>query len=157
MVKCKRRKKPCSICGRWFLPDVRLGGRQRTCGARECRIACKAKSQARWRERNPDYQADRRLRAQVRAAESEPAGRRLSAPPAFMAALPWRQVKTLMGAKTAVATTFLLRMLDRELKTLMRAEIRMPGASRRRMPDRGRKTLMERAEGHEEDRHDRRS
>ncbi len=143
MASRKRRKKPCSICGRWFLPDARLGIRQRTCGSVECRAACKAKSQASWRKRNPDYQTDRRLRAQVEAVEREPADHHLSAPPAFMAAIPWGLVKTLMGAKTAVATAFLLRMVDYEVKTLMGVRNRMPGESRRRMPAQGRKTLME--------------
>jgi len=143
MASQKRRKKPCSICRRWFLPDARLGKRQRTCGSEECRGACKAKSQASWRKRNPDYQTDRRLRAQIKAVEREPADHRLSAPPSFMTAIPWSLVKTLMGAETAVATAFLLRMVDHEVKTLMGVRNRMPRESGRRMPLQGGKTSME--------------
>ena len=32
MAKKSCRKRPCAICRKWFLPDVRQKGRQRTCG-----------------------------------------------------------------------------------------------------------------------------
>ena len=32
-------KRPCSICRRWFRPDVRVGSRQRACGRPECQTA----------------------------------------------------------------------------------------------------------------------
>ncbi len=32
MAKNSRGKRPCSICRKWFLPDVRQKGRQKTCG-----------------------------------------------------------------------------------------------------------------------------
>jgi len=31
MAKNSRGKRPCSICRKWFVPDVRQKGRQRTC------------------------------------------------------------------------------------------------------------------------------
>lgn len=32
MAKNSRGKRPCSICRKWFTPDVRQKGRQKTCG-----------------------------------------------------------------------------------------------------------------------------
>lgn len=32
MAKNSRGKRPCSICRKWFIPDVRQKGRQKTCG-----------------------------------------------------------------------------------------------------------------------------
>lgn len=55
-------KKPCSVCGRWFFPDPRVGARQRTCGG-ECSSARRRRAQAAWRERHPEYWAAARLRA----------------------------------------------------------------------------------------------
>lgn len=48
-------KKKCSFCGRLFLPDPRVGERQKTCSREECRRQRKTLSQKRWVENNPDY------------------------------------------------------------------------------------------------------
>jgi len=55
------RKRPCSICRRWFRPDPRVGLRQHTCGKPDCQAARRKKTQARWRTKNPDYAAGYRL------------------------------------------------------------------------------------------------
>jgi hypothetical protein len=60
-----RRKRPCSICHRWFLPNNRVGSRQHTCGRQECRLKRRRKVQARWRALNPDYFTARRLQARM--------------------------------------------------------------------------------------------
>jgi hypothetical protein len=33
------RKRPCSICRRWFMPDVRVGQRQQACSSPDCQAA----------------------------------------------------------------------------------------------------------------------
>ena len=57
-------KKPCSVCGRWFFPDPRVGARQRTCGA-ACSAARRRRVQAAWREGHPDYWSAARVRAEA--------------------------------------------------------------------------------------------
>lgn len=37
MAKSLRGKRPCSICRKWFQPDVRQKGRQKTCSNPACR------------------------------------------------------------------------------------------------------------------------
>lgn len=59
--------RPCCICHRWFRPDGRVGARQRACGG-ECRLKLRRKTQAAWRQRNPDYFRERRLSARFEAA-----------------------------------------------------------------------------------------
>lgn len=49
------RKRPCTICRRWFRPDPRVGDRQRACHKPECQAARRQKTQAQWRLRNPGY------------------------------------------------------------------------------------------------------
>lgn len=47
-------KKQCSCCGRMFVPDRRVGARQKTCSA-ACRKIRKNDSNKRFRRKNPDY------------------------------------------------------------------------------------------------------
>lgn len=54
MANIKPRKRPCSICRKWFLPDVHLKGRQTTCsftcGKERHRRQCKG-----WYKKNKAY------------------------------------------------------------------------------------------------------
>src|SRR4051794_35091508 len=58
-----RKKRPCCVCRRWFLPDARVGDRQRACGAAECQRARHREADRAWHARHRDY--DRGLRWQV--------------------------------------------------------------------------------------------
>ena len=51
MSHTKPRKRPCSICRKWFLPDVRQVGRQRTCGP-ECSKELHRRNCADWNKKN---------------------------------------------------------------------------------------------------------
>ena len=48
-------RKRCRYCKRLFIPDPRVGERQKTCGEPHCQKAHKAENNTRWRRRNPDY------------------------------------------------------------------------------------------------------
>lgn len=43
--------KHCEFCGRFFVPDPRVGNRQRSCFRRQCQEARKRASKRAWRER----------------------------------------------------------------------------------------------------------
>lgn len=47
-------KKRCASCGRIFVPDRRVGARQKTCSA-ACRKDRKSESNKRFYRKNPDY------------------------------------------------------------------------------------------------------
>jgi len=47
------RKRPCSVCGKWFEPNPRKRGCQRTCGNPVCRKTQRSRTQRGWRGRNP--------------------------------------------------------------------------------------------------------
>lgn len=49
------KRKRCRYCKRLFIPDPRVGERQKTCGDPLCQKAHKAKNNARWRRKNSDY------------------------------------------------------------------------------------------------------
>jgi hypothetical protein len=110
------RKKPCTICRRWFRPDPRVGGRQRACDRPECQTARRRKAQASWRRRNPDYAIAWRLdRRKAQTEEPEP----LRLPPP-LPRLPWNVAKDEFGAQGAdflgVMGTLILRAAKDEIR-----------------------------------------
>lgn len=48
-------QKKCTICGRYFSPNPRVGDRQKTCGRKKCRKLHKKEYAARWKAKNPEY------------------------------------------------------------------------------------------------------
>src|SRR5271168_4704706 len=91
------RKRPCTICRRWFRPDPRVGSRQRACGNPDCQTARRQKTQANWRNRNPGYSIAWRI--DQRAAQSEaPEPLRMPAP---LNQLPWDVAKDEFGPQGA--------------------------------------------------------
>ena len=66
-----RRRRRCCVCGELFMPDPRVGRRQKACGRPECqrerhRQACKA-----WRERDREGAREDRLRSRLGAPDQE--------------------------------------------------------------------------------------
>lgn len=47
--------KRCQFCGRFFIPDYRVGERQKACSRVECRQARKRLAQEAWCAKNPGY------------------------------------------------------------------------------------------------------
>ena len=92
------RKRPCTICRRWFRPDPRIGKRQRACGKPECQTSRRQKTQASWRRRNPDYATAYRI--QQRAVQTHPPAEplRVTSP---LNQLPWDLAKDEFGSQGA--------------------------------------------------------
>jgi hypothetical protein len=104
-------KRPCRICRRWFVPDRRVGRRQRACSAPTCQVARRAKTQASWRRRNPDYFIAHRIqRRRLNADETSAAVLPLMLPPP-LSELPWDLAQEEFG----VAGTDFLGHLGRVL------------------------------------------
>ena len=47
--------KECPYCKTHFIPDVKVGERQKICGKPACKKALKSENNRRWRQRNPDH------------------------------------------------------------------------------------------------------
>ena len=86
----RTKKRPCTICHRWFRPNARIGARQRACNNSVCRTALRKKTQTEWRIRNTDYAAAWRL--DQRAKQKEPPAKPLPTPPP-LDKLPWDVAK----------------------------------------------------------------
>src|SRR6266849_9427365 len=104
-------KRPCCICRHWFVPDGRVGRRQRACSAAACQSARRASTQASWRRRNPDYFIAHRVqRRRLKADEAQSAVLPLVLPPP-LSQLPWDLAQEEFG----VAGTDFLGHLGRVL------------------------------------------
>jgi hypothetical protein len=110
------RKRPCAICRRWFEPDARTAKWQRACGAADCQQARHAKACAVWREANPDYDRDRRLRERI-VADPEPAAA-LEADPRD--GLRWDAVRDALPLEGTVVARELAGLLVRWARDGMR-------------------------------------
>ena len=97
------KKRPCGICRRWFYPDRRVGTRQRACAEQSCQVARRARTQASWRRRNPDYFTARRLQLRRVSKEEGVAVEPLQLPPP-LSQLPWDIAQDEFGI---VGTDFL--------------------------------------------------
>jgi len=120
-----QKKRPCSECRRWFLPDARVGDRQRTCGAAACQRARHERSDRAWRARNPDYDRDRRWRERLAAAKADarraPPGAcvRAAAPEA---GVPWEMVQDEIGVEGRVILAGVVGVLGRHVQDEMRRQ-----------------------------------
>ena len=54
MAKNSRGKRPCSICRKWFQPDVRQKGRQKTCST-DCQNERHRRQCEEWNKKNKEY------------------------------------------------------------------------------------------------------
>lgn len=68
-----RKKRPCCICHRWFLPDVKVKDRQVTCGNPKCQKEQHRRQCAKWNRKNTDYFRSNYLQKKLdKATENEP-------------------------------------------------------------------------------------
>lgn len=97
-------KRPCSICGRWFWPNARVGNRQNACSDPACQAARRKKTQAKWRAANPDYAVGRRLNErQAKRANVVPMHTNMPQvkPPPPLDQLPWDVAEDQFEAQSA--------------------------------------------------------
>ena len=136
------RKRPCSICRRWFRPDGRVGDRQKACGKPDCQTTRRRKTQADWRRRNRSYAAAYRL--VQRAVKTGPAPEPLRLP-APLDQLPWDLAKDQFGPQLTdfigVAGALIVRFAKDQFRSHVIDSKRLfgilPGLPKKTSPDLG--------------------
>jgi hypothetical protein len=130
----RRRRRRCTVCGELFRADRRVGARQRTCSRAACQQERRRETQGNWRQRNPDYFMDRRLRMRSLAAraatESGPSGRaagvtRRPAPlavPLELRQIPWTLAQDEIGVQVTDFLAVVACLLVRIAKDQRRAQ-----------------------------------
>lgn len=111
-----RKKKPCSICRRWFEPDGRVAHRQHVCSSPECQRERRKRKQAVWRSSNPDYFAARRILERA-GAKRRPEPLRQHDP---LNRLPWDILQDAIGVVGADFLGILVGLLLRRTQSQRR-------------------------------------
>ena len=114
-----RKKRPCCECRRWFMPDARVGDRQRCCGAPECRRAVHQRADAAWHARHPEYDQARRWQKKLDAARAGQKGPAPCRPPP-LDRVPWDLAQDAMGAQACVILWGLAAVLARHAQDEIR-------------------------------------
>jgi len=98
------RKRPCCICRKWFLPDVRQQGRQQTCGPACRRELHRRQCEALNKKNKADYTNNYLAKKiEMALAQSPPSTKKRSSP-----TLPIDVIVTECGIKSAVIIQYLV-------------------------------------------------
>lgn len=101
-------KRPCAICGCWFVKDPRAGARHRVCAKPECQAERNRRACVAWRRRHPDDVKAGRIRGKLAKTPPDPADVVVLAPMRHFS-LP--AVRHVVGAETAVVLEELAKVL----------------------------------------------
>ena len=124
--KSRPRKRPCRVCGKWFMPNPRLGDRQKTCGAEECQRRRHTDKCAQWNRQNRTYFKEIHLKKRLQSQSSSDAQ---NAPPSSPPAranrpqkgppplhLPLRIIQEEIGVQQSVIIEYIVRVLQRAVQ-----------------------------------------
>ena len=127
-------KRPCRFCRKWFLPDPRVGARQRACSSVECQRKRRSETQASWRKGNPDYFIARRIGE--RDAAQAPSPLRVPAP---LSKLPWDLAQDQFGVQGTDFIGVMGKLLQEHAQDQYKAYLVDSAGDLDRLPSQGRK------------------
>lgn len=116
-------KRPCRICRKWFIPNPRLGERQKTCGAAECQKQWHKRKCAAWNRNNRVYFQENYLRKRLQIAIAA----QLSQSPPHLAPLepvapldyPRTVVQEVIGTQPTIIAEYIIRLLRRDVQAVI--------------------------------------
>lgn len=113
MPKAKTRKRPCRICRRWFLPDIRHRERQKTCGNPECRREWHRRQCAKWNRQNKEYFKANRLGKKLGQVNNLPGDVTRVPPPRIRLHLPRQDIQDLIAPEHLVLIEYVIEQIIR--------------------------------------------
>lgn len=142
MKQIRSKKRPCRICRKWFKPDPRLGNRQKTCGADECKRQWHIKKCAEWNKKNQQYFREIYLAGKLsglKPTESKPftlpapklissdlpdLSKPVLAPkPRLNLGLPRPEVQEVIGAQALVIIEYIAQVILRRFQEVIPAQL----------------------------------
>ena len=99
------KKRPCSVCRRWFMPHPRLKERQKTCGDSACKKEWHRRKCTEWNRANSDYFKANYLQKKLDSQATTPVKSRLKT------GLPLEHVQEVIGIKHIVIIEYLAQLL----------------------------------------------
>jgi len=112
------KKRPCRICGRWFVPHPRLKERQKTCGAPTCRKEWHRKKCAEWNKRNGDYFRSNYLQKKL---DPTPSGPQVKS--RLKTGLPLKRVQEVIGVQSVVIIEYLAQLLVQRFQDVILSQV----------------------------------
>ena len=110
----------CAGCRRIFLPDPRVGARQKVCSRAECQQARRRRTQAEWRRAHAGYFIERRAKKRMELQKREDVEAPRTPPP--LSSLPWRLAQEEFGVAGADFIARFGRVLVRHAKNQRRTD-----------------------------------
>lgn len=110
MARNSSGKRPCSICRKWFQPDVRQKGRQKTCGP-DCQNELHRRQCEEWNRKNKAYFKNTYLDKKIEKAVDQQTDlpcKQIRSKPNTKPILPIETIATEYGTKSAIITQYLV-------------------------------------------------
>lgn len=116
MPRAKTRKRPCAICRRWFIPDSRQIGRQKTCGKPDCQREQHRRQCGKWNRKNKRYFKAIYLSEKIERVKDPPVPLQESSPPVIPVsrtdlALPKDVIVKTTGAELLVILDYIIEQI----------------------------------------------
>jgi hypothetical protein len=129
MQRARPRKRPCKICRKWFLPDPRQIGRQKTCGDPLCQKENHRHQCAKWNQKNGDYFKANYLYEKLAHAKDPPASTSNKAPVVRSSSrinldLPKDLMADIIGVRHLIILEYIIEQVMRHGKR--RSSVRAP-------------------------------
>jgi hypothetical protein len=129
------RKRPCRICGRWFMPNPKVKDRQKPCGDAECQRRWHKKKCKEWNRSNPDYFKANYLQKKIIAATEpphQPASLKLNI--RSKSKLPLSYVQEVISIQHLIIIEYFGQLLFRRFQEVLRAEPAVITREKDRLP-----------------------
>jgi hypothetical protein len=121
-IVCKKR--PCRICGRWFMPNPRLKERQKTCGDAPCKREWHRKKCSEWNKKNSDYSRSNYLQKKLDGAtESKETSKTLPIKSRFKSGLPHCFVQEVIGIQHLIIIEYFGQLLLSRFQEVLRGQL----------------------------------
>ena len=116
MPRAKTRKRPCVICRRWFTPDPRQIGRQKTCGKPDCQRELHRRQCGKWNRKNKRYYKAIYLAEKIERTKDPPNSRQTNPPPVIAAsrsdlALPKEVIVGTTGTEVLIVLDYIIEQI----------------------------------------------
>lgn len=121
-MRRKSKKRPCCICRKWFLPDPRVGERQKTCGEKDCQKKRHAQKCSQWNRQNPVYFREIYLNKKLAAVnETSVSSPHLAEFSVKSRKLPRKSIQEVISAQHLVIIEYVNQLLFRSFQeTILR-------------------------------------
>lgn len=121
-ITAARRKRPCRICRCWFIPNPRVGARQKTCGKKECKREWHRKKCAEWNRNNAAYFKANYLQEKLESrkpGKTVPSAAPTSSPERLRCGIKSDEFQEVISPAQAVFVEYIIRLhIDTLINTL---------------------------------------